>query len=287
MLRSQTLVIHSLNDLENVVQVIPVEIGFNAINLSYSPYGVGIRDKTRDTRMALGRMLLLTDKLSSGERNTTVQDIFSTDDLAPPVDQLSPMSEEPEGGSGLTPPSSPGPFNRQPITPTRSSSLLQANAPVKGPFSKAIAETLLVGPNGLKSVSPMPIVVKLEKLCDERRMDEAIALVDEERRKGRRGEIEGDKVSRARSILFGKLTKSGYASSDLAVFTLISCVPSVAGNDVRQSGRLLHPCQNRPKGSCTIVYDITRESHRISRRGRDSGRSPGCLERHAVDRGDQ
>jgi len=177
-----------------VVQVIPVDVGFTAIGLSYSPYGVTLRDKTRDARMAAGRMLLLSDKLTSGEKSVTIPDSLASEELARPMDQMSPMSEEPEGGSGLTPPSSPGPFNRQPITPTRSSSLLQANAPVKGPFSKAIAETLLVGPNGLQAVSPFPVVLTLERLCAERRTDEAIAVVAEERRKGRRGELEGGKV---------------------------------------------------------------------------------------------
>jgi hypothetical protein len=48
------------------------------------------------------------------------------------------------------------------------------------------------------SLAPTPTVLRLEKLCRERRMEEAIALVDEERRKGRRGEIDADKASRRR-----------------------------------------------------------------------------------------
>jgi hypothetical protein len=61
-----------------------------------------------------------------------------------------------------------------------------------------VAETLIVGPNGIMSLAPTPTVLRLEKLCTERRMEEAIALVDEERRKGRRGEIDADKASRRR-----------------------------------------------------------------------------------------
>jgi hypothetical protein len=67
--------------------------------------------------------------------------------------------------------------------------------PSRSPFSTAIAETILFGSNGIQAISPTPVVTKLEKLCEERRTESAIALVDEERRKGRRGEIEGDKVS--------------------------------------------------------------------------------------------
>lgn len=244
LLRSQTIVIHSLNDLDNVVQVIPVDVGFTGICLSYSPYGVTVRDKTRDARMAAGRMLLLTDKLSLGDKATTVSESLPMEELVPPTGQLSPMSEEPEGGSGLTPPSSPGPFNRQPITPTRSSSLLQTNAPVKGPFSKAIAETLLVGPNGLQAVSPMPIVIKLERLCEERRIDEAIAVVDEERRKGRRGEIEGDKVS-SEPLFLTWLTRIGDTSGYSSVPSPVSRLPSSSRDDFRQGGGLFHSRQSR------------------------------------------
>lgn len=104
--------------------------------------------------------------------------------------------EEPEGGSGLTPPSSPPMFQRQPITPVRQSSLLQVIAPAsKGPFSTCVAETLVIGPNGVMSLAPLPPVLKLEELCRRGSTDEAIALVDEERRRGRRGEVDSDKVS--------------------------------------------------------------------------------------------
>jgi hypothetical protein len=189
------VVIHSLSDLEKPIQVIPVEPGFDAITLSYSPYGITIRDKIRDVRIATCRLLLLGERLARSDKSTSKGDSLPLDLPETPPAVESPTKEEPESGSGLTPPSSPQPFKRQPITPTRSTSLLQANLPAKGPFSTAIAETLLVGPNGLQAISPTPAILRLEKLCEERRMEEAIAVVDEERRKGRRGEIDGDKVS--------------------------------------------------------------------------------------------
>lgn len=193
-MRNQVVVVHSLNDLEKPTQVIPVEPGFDATTLSYSPYGIAIRDKVRDVRIATSRMLLLGEKLARRDKLALKGDSLPL--VLPETPSAIELSakEEPESGSGLTPPTSPQPFKRQPITPTRSTSLLQANLPAKGPFSTAIAETLLVGPNGLQAISPTPAILRLEKLCEERRMEDAIAVVDEERRKGRRGEIDVDKV---------------------------------------------------------------------------------------------
>ena len=121
----------------------------NAFTLSYSPYGISIRDRVRDQKMANVKFPLLGARL--GKPN------------------------DPTSGSGLTPPSSP--------------------QPAVLPFSTTVAETLIVGPDGLQALFPTPVLLRLEQLCHERRLDEAAALVDEERRKGKRGEIEGDKVS--------------------------------------------------------------------------------------------
>jgi len=201
LLRNQTIVVHHLSGLEKPAQVVTVDQTLRAFGLSYSPYGISIRDIVRDERMRMTRMLLLGGTLAS----TVVSPIkdfppklevdLTSMDLPSSVEELSPAAEEPPSGSGLTPPSSPPPFKRQPITPTRGSSLLQATAPTaRGPFSTTVAETLIIGPNGIQSFSPTPIITRLDKLCAGRRMDEAMALVDEERRKGRRGEIDGDKV---------------------------------------------------------------------------------------------
>jgi uncharacterized membrane-anchored protein len=51
------------------------------------------------------------------------------------------------------------------------------------------------------SLAPLPPVLKLEELCRRGSTDEAIALVDEERRRGRRGEVDSDKVSSVILIL--------------------------------------------------------------------------------------
>jgi hypothetical protein len=119
------------------------------------------------------------------------------DTISSPPEVASPPIEEPSSGSGLTPPSSPTPFQRQPIAPTRTSSLLKATAPTPrgGPFSLAVSETLLVGPNGIQSLAPTPTIIRVEVCCANDQLDQAIALVDEERRKGRRGEIDSDKVT--------------------------------------------------------------------------------------------
>lgn len=168
-----------------LVQTVTLDPSLAAFALSYSPYGISIRDITRDDRMAITKIRLLGPSL------VAVQVV----ETPPVIEEVSPENEDPPSGSGLTPPSSP-----RPITPVRHSSLLTAGKPVGlgikglgGPFSTTTIETLVLGPNGIMALSPMPVVLKLEKLCSERRLDEATALVDEERRRGRRGEVD-DKV---------------------------------------------------------------------------------------------
>lgn len=201
LLRNNSVVVHSLNDLETPVQVMGLEPSLGVFALSYSPYGISIRDVVRDERMMHTRFTLLSGNLApAGPENREVASSPEgaiEDSLAAPMDasaELSP-NEEPAGGSGLTPPSSPK-FKRQPIAPVRSSSLISASSAAKRPpFSSVVAETLVVGRHGIQGLVPTPLVLQLENLCGEHRMDEAIALVDEERRRGRRGEIEVDKVS--------------------------------------------------------------------------------------------
>lgn len=200
--------IHSLNDLEKPVQAISLSPTLSAFHLCYSPYGIAIRNLVRDERMQTARLQLLGGKLAPAEPIPASkaappapleqqESQESLDLIQSPPDATSPAHEEPPGGSGLTPPSSPPPFRRQPIPPNRGSSLLQATAPTfRGPFSTAVAETLAIGPNGIQSVAPTPILLRLEHLCTERQVDEAVALVDEERRRGRRGEVDADKVRR-------------------------------------------------------------------------------------------
>lgn len=96
----------------------------------------------------------------------------------PLLGQSTPAKVENEAsGSGLTPPSSP-------------------ELPAATPFSTTIAETLIVGLNAVYALAPVPTVIQLEDLLTRRKLDDAIALVDEERRRGKRGEIDVDKVSR-------------------------------------------------------------------------------------------
>ena len=213
LLRNHSIVVHSLADLDKPVQTIGLDAQFSPFHLTYSPYGIAIRDLVRDHRMEMSRMLLLGPALlhletSSAIRNVTSPPPLDTNDSTESIgtapDLSSPPIEEPASGSGLTPPSSPKPFQRQPIAPTRSSSLLRASAPTSrgGPFSTAIAETLVVGPNGLHSVAPTPVILRLEGLCAEGQLDEAVAVVDEERRKGRRGEIDADKTTHQGTVRY-------------------------------------------------------------------------------------
>lgn len=219
LLRNNTIVLHSLADLDKPVQVIEIDPSFAPFGLTYSPYGIAIRDSIRDERMQMSRMLLLGPALSpagstsadaAAKRVTSPPPLEAQDSseslgqAVSPPDLASPPIQEPESGSGLTPPSSPKPFQRQPIAPARSSSLLKTTAPPArgGPFSTAVAETLIVGPNGLQSIAPTPVIIRVEEMCAEGKMDEAIKLVDDERRKGRRGEIDADKTTHQGTMRF-------------------------------------------------------------------------------------
>lgn len=194
-----------MNDLEQPAQIVTLDPSLDIRSLSYSPYGISIRDVIRDERLSTSPFTLLSGKLSSTHADKSPAGSVKSPDPrseTPPAvarpeipsEQQSP-AEEPAAGSGLTPPSSPK-FKRQPIVAPKSSSLLsQAGAARGSQFSSAIAETLLFGPHTVCGLTPTPAVVRLEQLCTERKMDEAMSLVDEERRKGRRGEIEADKVS--------------------------------------------------------------------------------------------
>lgn len=200
------MVVHLLTELEHPVQTIQLDSTLKVFGLSYSPYGISIRDGVRDEQVSPSRFTLLSGNLKppsapgspvpdATSDAASLEESDSPSLLAPPEvtsGDVSP-SEEPPSGSGLTPPSSPT-FERQPVNPKRSSSLLTATSPLKMPFSSVIAETLLVGRHCVQGLVPTPIVQRLALLCKEKKNDEAIALVADERRKGRRGEIDAEKV---------------------------------------------------------------------------------------------
>lgn len=201
------MVIHLLTDLEQPVQTIELDSSLNIFGMSYSPYGVSIRDVIRDEHVLQSRFTLLSGRLASPSipaspsPNPTPGDGSPEESdsglLGPPPDIMSgdvSQGEEPPSGSGLTPPPSPK-FKRQPVNLKRSSSLLTATSPINVPFSSVIAETLLVGRHSVQGLVPTPIVLRLAYLCDAKKNDEAIALVAEERRRGRHGDVDVDKVS--------------------------------------------------------------------------------------------
>ena len=236
---------HALNELDKPIQTIPLDPKTRPFALSYSPYGVSIRDAVRDARMAIGPFRLLDGRLAPALETEPARKA-SIDPPAASTVPDAPMSEEaprdtspvggspqavdePMGGSGLTPPSSPPQFPRQPITPKRQASLLQSTAPptVDGPFSTCVAETLIIGPNGIMSLAPTPTISRVERLCKERNMDAAIALVDDERRKGRRGEVDADKVSHPLFALQRWLTMKDHASRHSPVPSPLPCSAAV------------------------------------------------------------
>lgn len=225
LLRNNTIEMHLLEDLDKPYQVVEIIPSFSPRSLTYSPYGIAIRDAVRDASLAMSRMLLLESKLPKRYSSTTVPTESTempmlmpetrTDLGTTPPEVASPPVEEPASGSGLTPPSSPTPFQRQPIAPTRTSSLLKATAPSSrtGLFSLAVSETFLVGPNGIQSVAPTSIISRVDYCCVMGSIDEAMRLVDEERRKGRRGEFETDKTTHQGTMRFLHLLVASYLMS--------------------------------------------------------------------------
>lgn len=149
--RDNTVVIHSINQPDKALQTITLPMGFEALGVVSSPYGISIPNTVRDQRMRLVSIPLLAQTTPA------------------------PRVESEASGSGLTPPSSP-----------------KQSAAV--PFSTTIAETLIVGLNAVYALAPVPTIVQLEDLLSRRKLDEAVTLVDEERRRGKRGEIDVDKV---------------------------------------------------------------------------------------------
>jgi len=225
LLRNNTIEMHLLEDLDKPYQIVEIDPSFSPRSLTYSPYGIAIRDAVRDASLAMSRMLLLESKLPKRHSSTTVPTESTempmlmpetrTDLGSTPPEVASPPVEEPASGSGLTPPSSPTPFQRQPIAPTRTSSLLKATAPPSrtGLFSLAVSETFLVGPNGIQSVAPTSIISRVDYCCAIGSIDEAMRLVDEERRKGRRGEFETDKTTHQGTMRFLHLLVASYLMS--------------------------------------------------------------------------
>lgn len=193
-----------MDDLEQPAQIITLDPSLDIRTLSYSPYGISIRDVIRDERLSTSPLTLLSGKLTPPQDDKSPPEspevLETRSESSPDVTRPEPQPErrtndEPEAGSGLTPPSSPK-FKRQPIVAPKNSSLLsQAGASRGSQISSAVAETLLIGPHTVCGLTPTPAIIRLEQLCVDRKMDEAISLVDDERRKGRRGEIEADKVS--------------------------------------------------------------------------------------------
>lgn len=263
LLRNNTISVHSLNDLEQPAQTIALDPALGIRSLSYSPYGISIRDVIRDERLSTSPFTLLSGKLTPSLTDKSPAGSVRSPDprsetppnvtTRPEIQRAEPPTEEPEAGSGLTPPSSPK-FQRQPIVAPKNSSLLsQAGAARGSQFSSAIAETLLIGPHSVCGLTPTPAVVRLEQLCAERRMDEAMSLVDDERRKGRRGEIEADKVSLGTPDL--QLT-SGDTHIDHEAAPWLSCFPSSLRDRLRKGRGLFPPSEDRPPSPRSDIPEV-------------------------------
>ncbi|WVN88218.1 uncharacterized protein L203_103419 [Cryptococcus depauperatus CBS 7841] len=162
LLSNQTITIHSLSDLDKPTQTISFPPNTIVKSLSYSPYGIRVKDYAAANCMRVSKAKFLT--------NTLVPQPH----LSP--EKSSKRREEPSSGSGLTPPSSPS-LNLTQVPSNES------------PFVTCLSETLLVTSTSISSLIPTPPALVLANMLEENQFNEAIAYVDDFRRRLRRGEL--------------------------------------------------------------------------------------------------
>jgi hypothetical protein len=74
------------------------------------------------------------------------------------------------------------------------------------PATTTIAETLLFTDDAVIAIAPRSWLLNADALIDSGNLDEAVKLTEVQRRKGKRGEIDGDKVSSAGRALLDVTT---------------------------------------------------------------------------------
>ncbi|WVQ72620.1 hypothetical protein IAR50_002178 [Cryptococcus sp. DSM 104548] len=161
LLSNQTVSIHSIEDPTTPTQIISIPQSANATSLSYSPYGVRVQDLVTGERLKTVKARFLEGKLMSKEKESG--------DLSEEKKKVE--HDDPPSGSGLTPPSSPQ----------------RSKESGAVPFLTTTAETFIVTPSSIYSLTLTPPVLTLERLCEEHKLNDAIAFLDEYRRQNRKG----------------------------------------------------------------------------------------------------
>ncbi len=172
--------IQSDNPAEAAPQIIPFPSDLGARALSGNAYGIMIAHHERDEKMRLVSVPLLRAGAAA----------------PPPAEPDKALPDPPAGAQDATP--STGPES------LLTASIRQAPARSKtpaGPFTTTIAETLLVMSDSVVAIAALAWIIKAEQMLDAGQTEECVRLVDEEKRKSRRGDIDGERVSAGRAFV--------------------------------------------------------------------------------------
>ena len=188
LLRDDTLTIHSMSIIASgtgggLLQTIALPLGSVPLHLTSNPYGVATPNRLRDDRLAARSTRIIPSPRPPAE----LPRLRSDDNL---LDAETPF--EPPPGSGLSPPLLPFDSshrgNRPPMVTQDSTGITSR------PTTTTIAETLLYTDDAVIAIAPRSWLLTADALIDSGKLDEAVRLTESQRRKGKRGEIDGDKV---------------------------------------------------------------------------------------------
>ncbi len=179
LLHDSTIMIHSIASIQAErpddypPQIIPFPRDLGARCLSSNPYGIMIAHHERDEKMRIISIPLMMPSQQQARASTSAS--RSDNGSTPPTDSIA----SDQSGSLLT----------QAMQRTASQSRLPL-----GPFTTTVAETLLVMTDSIVAIAALAWVIKAEQLLDAGQTEDCVRLVEEERRKSKRGEIDGDRV---------------------------------------------------------------------------------------------
>lgn len=170
---------------DGLLQTIALPLGSVPVHLTSNPYGVATPNRLRDDKLAARSTRIIPSPRSPAG----LPRLRSDDNL---LDAETPF--EPPPGSGLSPPLLPvdtsRSLNRPPMI-TQDSSAITSR-----PATTTIAETLLYTDDAVIAITPRSWLLNADTLIEAGKIDEAVKMTETQRRKGKRGEIDGDKVSR-------------------------------------------------------------------------------------------
>jgi hypothetical protein len=189
LLRDDTLTIHSMSIIASgtgggLLQTIALPLGANPLHLTSNPYGIATPNRQRDDKLAARSTKIIPSPRPPAE----LPRLRSDDNL---LDAETPF--EPPPGSGLSPPFFPVDSSRLDHRPPMISQ--DSSGSASRPATTTIAETLLFTDDAVIAIAPRSWLLNADALIDSGNLDEAVKLTEVQRRKGKRGEIDGDKVS--------------------------------------------------------------------------------------------